>query len=182
MSLRFPFDLPSRQALVELIRRDRPSEELLDDYVLFEDMYFSPSEEEPGRTYIEMTNLRTGKKRPFLFRRLDIAQILREYTAEDEPFVRIELDGTITSAKVVAEINRKFNMHLNHDDVEVSYQPMTKHNATVYTLIMLGTSFAYYGWVPIYVNTTPEELGLRLLEDGTVRLLENGITRRLENQ
>ena len=182
MSLRFPFDLPSRQALIELIRRDRPSENLSDDHVLFEDLYFTPSEEEPGRTYIEMTNLKTGKKRPFLFRRLDINIILREYTLAEEPYVRIELDGVITTAKIVDEINRKFNMHLNYDDVEVSYQPLTKRLNTVYTLIMLAGSFAYYGFVPIYVNTTPEELGLRLLEDGTVRLLENGTPRRLEHQ
>ncbi|MNX53125.1 hypothetical protein D3C86_838160 [compost metagenome] len=182
MSLRFPFDLVGRSALIELIRRDRPSDHLSDEYVLFEDLYFTPSEEEPGRTYIEMTNLKTGKKRPFLYRRLDINVVLREYTPVDEPYVRLELDGDITTAKIVDEINRKFNMHLNYDDVEVSYQPLTKRLNTVYTLIIRPGSFAYYGYVPIYVNTTPEELGLRLLEDGTVRLLENGTPRRLETQ
>jgi hypothetical protein len=180
--LRFPYDLPSFEAFIELIRRDRPSEEINPDMLVFGDFFFSPTEEEPGRSFIEMTNLLTGKKRWFVWRRLDINVVLREYTLDNEPYVRINLTGEITTAKIVNEINRQFNMHLNHDDVAVSHKPLTTNTVSVWTMYMLPNSYAYYGYVPIYVNTTPDELGLRLLEDGTVRLLENGTPRRLESQ
>lgn len=178
--LRFPFDLSSRKALIELIRRDRPTETIEEEYLIFGDFFFSPTEQEPGRTYIEMTNLWNGKKRWFVYRRLDINPVIRQYTPIDESYVRVDIVGTITSEKILAEINRKFNMHLDHEDVAVSSKPLTDKNSIVYTLIMLPNSYAYYGYVPIYVNTTPDQLGLRLLEDGTVRLLEDGTPRRLE--
>lgn len=180
--IRFPYDLPSYDALIELIRRERPGEDILKDFLVFGDMFFAPTDEEPGRTYIEMTNLRNGKKRWFVYRRLDINPVLREYTLAEEPYVSIELDGEITSAKILAEINRKFKMHLNHDDVEVSNKPLTADNNAVYTMYMLPGSYAYYGFVTIYVNTTPDAFAHRLLEDGTVRLLEDGTPRLLEDE
>lgn len=179
---RFPYDLPSYDALVELIRRDRPDEDIQKEFLVFGDFFFAPTDEEPGRTYIEMTNLRNGKKRWFVYRRLDIQPVLREYTLDSEPYIRIDLGGEITTAKIVAEINRKFKMHLDHNDVEVSYKPLTTNANTVYTLYMLPGSYAYYGYVPIYVNTTPDEFAYRLLEDGTVRLLEDGTRRRMEDE
>lgn len=180
--IRFPYDLPSYDALVELIRRERPSEDIQKDFLIFGDMFFAPTDEEPGRTYIEMTNLRTGKKRPFVYRRLDINPVLRQYTLAEEPYIGIEIDGEITSAKILAEINRKFKMHLNHDDVEVSNKPLTAEDNTVYTMYMLPKSYAYYGFISIYVNTTPDALNHRLLEDGTVRLMEDGRERLLEDE
>lgn len=178
--IRFPYDLSSRKALVELIRRHHPDEDIQDDFLVFEDMFFSPTEQEPGHTSIEMTNLRTGKKRWFAYRRLDIEEVLRKYTPPDQTFVRIDITGEITSEKILAEINRVFVMHLDHEDVAVSNTPLTNKNNVVYTLQILTGSYAYYGYVPIYVNTTPDQLGLRLLEDGIVRLLEDGTPRRLE--
>lgn len=179
--IRFPYDLTSREALVELIRRDRPHDWIVDENLTFGDMFSSPTDDEPGRTFIEMTNRGTGKKRWLSYRRLDIELVLREYTPAQQSHVNITLSGAITSAKILAEINRVFNMHLDHEDVSVNDQRLTNGLDVVYTLQIIPTSLAYYGYVPIYVNTTPYQLGYRLLEDGEERLLENGQPRRLES-
>lgn len=179
-SLRFPYDLPSERALVELIRRDRPQDDVREGFVRFGDFYYSPTATEPGRTYVEMNNLRTGKKRWFVYRRLSIDQVLREYAVDDQYYVTLEIDGAITSAKILAELNRTFRLPLDHTDVDTDDQIITTNDATVFTLTMRPDSYAYYGQAVIYVNTTPDKLYARLLEDGSIRLLENGVPRLME--
>lgn len=179
--IRFPYDLTSRAALIELIRRDRPFDWIVDENITFGDMFFAPTDEEPGRTFIEMTNAGSGKKRWLSYRRLDIDLVMREYTPNHASHVNIVISGTITSAKILDELNRVFDMHLNHEDVLVNDRPLTTGLDVVYTLQIIPTSLAYYGYVPIYVNTSPDQLDYRLFEDGEERLLENGQPRRLES-
>lgn len=180
-TLRFPYDLPSEAALVELVRRDRPLDDVRPGFVTFGDMFFSPTPTEPGRTYVEMDNQRTGKKSWFIYRRLDIDQVLREYLPLDQYYVGIDLgDKEITAYNIVEEINRLYRLHLDHNDTDTSRSVLTRRTEHIYTLTMHPECYAYYGQVVVYVNTTPPALEARLNEEGAIRLTEHGITRIAE--
>lgn len=180
-TLRFPYDLPSEAALVELVRRDRPLDDVQPGFVSFGDLFFSPTPAEPGRTYVEMDNHRTGKKNWFVYRRLDIDTVLREYLPLDQYYVGIDLGGKeITAYNIVEEINRVFRLNLDHTDTDMSRTVLTRRPEYIYTLTMHPTGFAYYGQAVVYVNTTPPALEARLTEEGVLRLTQHGIARVAE--
>ncbi|MFO5615042.1 hypothetical protein ACLBQC_31255, partial [Klebsiella pneumoniae] len=68
----FPYDIASRDALVKLARDDLKIN-FKPETVTFEDMFFSPTTIEPGRTFIEMIDITTDIKYMLTYRRLDFA-------------------------------------------------------------------------------------------------------------
>lgn len=66
MNDRFPYDMAPREALVELLRRTEDPT-VTPDNVTFEDMFFSPTATEPGRTFIEMVDKRTSRKKWYVY-------------------------------------------------------------------------------------------------------------------
>ena len=115
MSDRFPYNLPSREALVELIRRSTNRPNLKDNYITFEDLFFSPTTLEPGRTLVEMIDRETSVKDWFEFRRLELsnARCLG-------PLVSVKIQGEPTPANIAKEINRARRMPFGPSDVSFS--------------------------------------------------------------
>lgn len=174
MSDRFPYDLPSREALCVEIRKISRYKYIEDNLVTFEDMYFSPTRQMPGRTFIEMVDLKTNIKSWFVYRRLDVNIALGS-----SPI--IVLTGDITPKAIVEEINRSRNMHFKEDDFDMSLEKiLPTENEYIYTLKTLSGSYAYYGKVDVTIRTTKVPLNVRLLEDGSTRFLESGDYRTLE--
>lgn len=180
-TIRFPYDLPSEAALVELVRRDRPLDDIQPGFVVFGDLFFSPTPSEPGRTYVEMDNQRTGKKNWFIYRRLDIDQVLRTYLPVDQYYVAINLgEEVISPYNIVKEINRVYRLKLDATDTSVSRTVLTDRKDYIYTLTMDPHGFAYYGQVIVYVNTTPTLFEKRIDEEGIIRITEQGTNRIIE--
>lgn len=178
MSDRFPYDRPSREALVELVRRDENRPDLRDDYVTFEDLFFSPTVVEPGRTYIEMIDLISSVKRWFEFRRLDLAD--RRCLG---PQISIRVQGDATPANIAAEINRSRKMEFGPSDVSFSDE-LIPHTGTTfeYDLVALTGSYAYFGTTKVLVEVIPTSRWSRYKEDGGIRYTEEGVERELEHK
>jgi len=174
---RFPFDTPSREALVEQVNHDL-KRSYKPDQVSFEDMFFAPLPAIPGRTFIEMTNRLTGLKEFFVYRRLDLAhpKVLGTST-------RIKIVGRPTPASIALEINRSRKMTFGADDVSFSTVVIDNSEASfVYTLKAMTGSYAYYGQTDIIVDVVEASPYARYLEDGDPRLLESGDIRELEHK
>lgn len=174
---RFPYNMPSRDALVVQLNKD-----LRRDYkpnqVSFEDMFFAPLPGVPGRTFIEMTDRLTGRKEFFVYRRLDLAhpKALGVNT-------KITILGLPTPAKIAAEINRSRKMTFGPDDISFSTVVIvTPENTFVYRLKAMAGSYAYFGETDILVEVLAEDPFSRYLEDGEQRLLETGEARQLEHR
>lgn len=172
MEARFPYNLPSRQALCVEVRKLSKYKNIEDNLVTFEDIYFSPTAVTPGRTFIEMVDLQNNIKSWFTYRRLDLNIALSGSNV-------ITLTGKVTSRNIVKEINRAFDMTFMEDDVEMS-DDVLHLTDNVYTLKALMGSYAYYGKVDITIRHPQIQDNARLLEDGSARLLEDGTVRLLE--
>lgn len=177
MSDRFPYNLPSREALVELVRRSENRPDLRDNYVTFEDLFFSPSLLEPGRTYIEMVDLITSHKDWFEFRRL--------YFADPRclgPQISIIVQGNATPANIALEINRSRKMMFGESDVSFSDEliPFTG-NSFDYEFTALSGSYAYYGTTKVNVTIVPTNRWTRYMENSGIRYTEEGAERELEH-
>lgn len=178
MSDRFPYNLPSREALVELVRRSENRPNLKDDMVTFEDLFFSPTMPEPGRSYIEMIDRTTSHKDWFEFRRLDL-----ENPRCLGPLVNIKIMGDPTPAAIVEEINRCRRMPFGPSDLNMSDELVpTTSNTFEYDLIALSGSYAYYGKTKVMVEVIPVSQYTRYLEQGNIRYTEDGITREREHK
>lgn len=177
ISDRFPFDQPSREALVtqiniDLKRNYKPNQ------VTFEDIFFAPLPAVPGRTFIEMVDLLTGVKSFFVYRRLDLGhqKALGQNT-------RIKVMGPPTPASIAAEINRSRKFALGPDDVSFSNVAIQHtEDVFVYRLKAMTGSYAYYGEAPITVEVMDSTPFARRLEDGDNRLMESGQIRELEHR
>jgi hypothetical protein len=173
MSDRFPYNLPSREALVRLAREDT-NEDIQSEHVNFEDMFFSPRPEIPGRTFIEMVNNRTKHKFWFVYRRLDMALVIG-------PNAHFKIDGLPTPANIAHEINRSRNMTFGPDDISFSN---TVINATddifTYRLKAMTGSYAYFGEVDIEIELVGGNQYARFLETGEYRLTEAGLVREFD--
>lgn len=178
MSDRFPYNLPSRAALVELIRRSEKRPDLRDDYVTFEDLYFTPTVTEPGYTTIEMIDRVTSHKSWFEFRRLDLAN-----PRCLGPLINIKIQGDPTPEAIAKEINRSRNMKFDPSDLSFSDEliPVTGSTFT-YDLVALSGSYVYYGATKVNVEVLPISRWTRYLEDGSIRYTEDDITRELEHK
>lgn len=174
MSDRFPYNLPSRQALCVEIR-ELPKYRLIEDnLVTFEDIFFSPTSTNPGRTFIEMIDLKTNIKSWFVYRRLDLNIALG-------PDPKITIVGKITPRTIVDEINRSRGMTFMEDDLDMSDDVLVSPtDEFVYTLKALSGSYAYYGKVDIVIRTTSVPSNNRYTEDNIPRQLENEEYRTLD--
>ena len=170
---KFPYNMRSREALVELIRQTEDLT-LSDDLVTFEDIVYSPTQQEPGRTFIEMIDLRVNHKYWYAYRRLELDKALPlNYV--------ITLTQRPTPAAIVNEINRSLGMNFGPDDTSFSNTILTTENTPfVYRMVAFAGSYAYCGAVNILVNQAIAESDIREEEDGTIRLEEDGIIRRKE--
>lgn len=177
MSDRFPYNMPSRAALVKLIRDDENRPNLRDEDVSFEDIFFSPSQLEPGRTYIEMVDRLTQVKDWFVFRRLNLSDPACLGTE-----LSIKIIGDPTPAAIAAEVNRSMNMTFGPDDVSFStdFIPVSDGIFEYEMNAMMG-SYAYFGKTTIQVQVLQSSRFTRFLEDGRIRYLENGVQRELEH-
>lgn len=178
MSDRFPYNLPSREALVELVRRSEHRPDLKDEYITFEDLFFSPSAMEPGRTYVEMIDKVANHKDWFEFRRLDFAD--RRCLG---PSVSIKVMGDPTPANIATEINRSRLMNLGPSDVSFSDEVIPVMGTTFeYEFTALTGSYVYYGKTLIQVEIIPISQWTRYLESSAIRYTEEGVTRELEHR
>ena len=174
MSDRFPYNLPSRAALCRLIRENPTYKDITDDLVTFEDLFHSPTSDVPGRTFLEMIDLRKQYKSWFIYRRLGLDLVLGKNST-------ISLMDIPSPASIAAEINRSRGMTFGPDDISFSTVPLVvKDNQIEYTLKAMLGSYAYYGECTITVNMVTRPGSARLLEDGSERLLEDGTIRQLE--
>lgn len=178
MSDRFPYNLPSEEALVELVRRDMGRPNLKDEYITFEDLFFSPTEVEPGRTYVEMIDQQTNHKDWFEFRRLNLS---------DQrclgPVVSIKVLGDPTPANIAAEINRSRKMPFGPGDISFSDELLPVQDTSFeYDLIALTGSYVYFGQTKVLVEIIPVSQWTRYLQAGSIRYTEEGVTRELEHR
>lgn len=174
---RFPYNLPSRVALVVLIRRLTNRPNLKDEDVSFEDIFFSPTEVEPGRTYIEMVDRSVQYKDWFVFRRLNLAD---PACLGNE--LAITIVGDPTPAAIAREINRSMGMTFGPDDISFSeeYIPVSNGNFN-YELRAMTGSYAYFGVTTINVKVVQSSRWNRYLQDGLIRYLQDGTPRQLEH-
>lgn len=178
ISDRFPYDLPSFEALVRLVQETKPQWNVRAGFVKFGDLYASPTPELPGRTFIEMEDLYNQTKYWFVYRRLNFALV------SSLPKAKITIHGKATPKSIAEEINRSRKMFLGPQDVDFSNEDVAHGRTTfTYTLKALPLSYVYYGQtdltIEVIANTTVENA--RLLEDGSYRLLEDGTIRVLES-
>lgn len=177
MSDRFPYNMPSRAALVELVRRQNNLPNLRDQDVTFEDIFFTPTEVEPGRTQIEMINRVTQLKSWFLYRRLNLAD--RDCLGTD---LAIKIIGDPTPKAIATEINRVMGMTFGPDDVSFSDEFIPVSNGEFeYELTAMSGSYVYFGKTKIKVTVLQSSRWTRFLENGRIRYLEDGIARELEH-
>lgn len=178
MSDRFPYNLPPREALVELVRRSENRPDLRDEFITFEDLFFSPTAPEPGRTYIEMIDRLSGHKSWFEYRRLDLSN-----PRCLGPVVNIKVQGAPTPASIATEINRSRKMNFGPSDVSFSDEiiPTTSTNFE-YDLVALSGSYVFYGKTKIIVEVIPTSQWTRYTEDDVVRYTEAGIEREIEHR
>jgi hypothetical protein len=173
---RFPYDMPSRDALVEQVNRDL-QRNYKPNQVSFEDMFFAPLPAIPGRTFIEMTSRLTGLKEFFVYRRLDLANPKALGTS-----TRIKVLGRPTPASIANEINRSRKMTFGPDDLSFSTVVINNSEETfVYRLKAMTGSYAYFGETDVIVEVLEANPYARYLEDGDARLMETGDIRELEH-
>lgn len=175
MSDRFPYNLPSREALCVEVRKLPQHARIEDRYVTFEDMIFSPTQRVPGRTYIEMVDLVTSTKSWHVYRRLDLSIAL-------EPIVYIAIIGDVTPKIIAEELNRSRGMTFGPDDLSFSNEYIYPVGGKVeYELEAMVGSYAYYGQCTLIIDVFTSTDGIpRIEEDGDYRLLEDGTIRLLE--
>jgi hypothetical protein len=178
MSDRFPYNLPSREALVELVRRSTNRPDLKDEYVTFEDLFFSPTIVEPGRTSIEMIDRVTSQKEWFEFRRLELSN-----NRCLGPLVSIKIMGDPTPANIAAEINRSRKMKFGPSDVSFSDELIPVMGTTFeYIMPALSGSYVFYGSTKVQVEVLPISQWTRYLENGAIRYTQEGVARELEHR
>lgn len=174
MSDRFPYNLPSREALCVEIRKLSKYSLVEDRLVTFEDIFFSPTTTYPGRTFIEMVDLKANIKSWFVYRRLDLNVALGNE-------VKVTVVGKLTPKAIVEEINRSRGMTFREDDLDMSEDVLvTPTDEFTYSLKALSGSYAYYGKVNVVVRVTNVPSNNRFEENGTPRLLEDGEYRTLD--
>lgn len=177
MSDRFPYNLPSRAALCRLIREKPIYRNIKDDQVTFEDMYHSPVEGVPGRTFIEMVNLTDQIKSWFVFRRLDLKIALKQDS-------QITIQYPPTPRAIAEEINRSRGLTLGPDDISFSDTIIANVGTNFkYTVQAMLGSYVYFGDCTLEIEVITKAGGERLLETasgGFPRILEDGTLRVLE--
>lgn len=170
---KFPYNMQSREALVELIRSTQ-NMDIQDDLVTFEDIIYSPTDVDPGRTYIEMIDLRYSYKYWYAYRRLELDKVIPvDYS--------ITLAQRPTPAAIANEINRSLDMKFDSSDVSFSNTILTEStDPFIYRFQAFAGSYAYCGYTDILVNQAISQNDVRLTQLGDIRITETGIVRRTE--
>lgn len=174
---RFPYDKESGSALAHLIKQRRPEWNVNLKQIAFSDFVHMPTDEFPGRSFVDVTLLDKGETHQFYYHRLDIGIALGER-------VELVVEGEITSRKIVNELNREFEMRFSNTDVFVNDRVLAGVQESVtYRMRARSTSPVWYGETIVEVKSSMSDmpLNVRLLEDGTPRLLEDGSYRLLED-
>ncbi len=170
----FPYNLPSRLAMIRLIQETHPRFNLKEEYTHFDPPFASPTETNPGRTFVKVEQTDLNLERHYVYRRLDLNITFKGG-------ITIKLDSPVTSRRIVEEINRVRDMNLGLDDVEMNDEPMGEPGQPLnYTMAAKEDSLVWYGSVPVYVESTDRPMNIRILEDGSSRLVETGDYRLLE--
>lgn len=171
----FPFGLTSHVALVRLVQTDNPSRKLYPEYCDFGDFYASPTEVEPGRTFVEMTDRFNGLKDSYVYRRVPIDEVVICKQA-------LRVKTPVTPTAIIEEINRSRKLALGARDVEFSNVDFgITDRAFSFTLKVLPTSYVYIGEVVFDVlPVVIDEIYLRE-EEGRLMLEESGNFMRLES-
>lgn len=175
-SNRFPYDKVSDEALVMLLQEVRPNWGVTTKNVRFENFIYSPTDVKRGRTFVNVVFTDLGITTPFCYRRLDIGKALGER-------ITLTVDGDITSAKIVEEINRLRQFVFSNQDVYMNDRVLAREgDGVVYRVRARSDSPVWYGETIVEVASTAPTIpaGVRLLEDGTPRLNEDGSYRLLE--
>jgi len=172
---KFPFGLDSKSALVCLIKKTYPHREINPRFVVFGDLYSDPTEQEPGRTFVEMTDLEIGEKDWYVYRRLDIKEVIKD----DTP---LHVEPPISPASIIKTINQTFGLALSEKDTSVSTKktPIQTANQT-YTLVIDPESYVYYGTKVINISPTALVDANVLNEDGSFMQQEDGFYVLLES-
>lgn len=178
---RFPYNLPSRQAMVALVQETKPEWRIYDTNVEFNSIRHVPMAGSPGRTFIEVVNRDLGVTRPYFYRRLDLAVTM-------EPSLTIPAprgDIGISPREIVEYLNAEYGLRLGRFDVDMSdrkIHPRTGEETRNYILRALPGSYVWFGEVEVLLEYDTGDIpdNVRLLESGSVRLLEDGGFRLLE--
>jgi hypothetical protein len=173
---RFPYDVPSDQAFITMLSQARPGWRVNRFNTRFENFRHHPTETFPGRTFVDLTLLDFGVTTIFQYRRLDIGIALG---AE----IKVDVEGDVTSRKIVAELNKIELMQFSNIDVFENDKVLAKAGKSIrYRMRARPSSPVWYGETILEVTAIapPAPANARLLEDGTPRLLEDGSYRLLE--
>lgn len=171
---KFPFGLKSREALVVLHQRTYPKDNIKSETVEFGDMYGDPTPTEPGRTFIELDNKLTRIKRWSAYWRLDIAQVVKSTGA-------LRVKTPITTANIIAEINRSRNMFLTAYDFNLSDTEISDGSAVFdVKLPVLSSSYMYYGELDLTISPVTVDPNIMRQEDNVLMLQEDGTFMLLE--
>jgi len=173
---RFPYDVPSDQAFIIMLSQARPGWRVNRFNTRFENFRHLPTETFPGRTFVDLTLFDFGVTTIFQYRRLDVGIALG---AE----IEVEVEGDVTSRKIVAELNKIEMMQFSNIDVFENDKVLAKAgNSIRYRMRARSSSPVWYGETILVVKSVapPIPTNVRLLEDGTPRLLEDGSYRLLE--
>lgn len=169
MADRFPYNLESRPALIRLVDEDFPDLGVIDGNVAFRNLYFSPTMNTPGRTFITMDLLDEDKSFDYVYRRLSLDLAL------GGP-VELTLDSPITPKKIAETINTEYNFHLSAADVSFSVTPLTEgESGVIYRMRAKENSFVWYG--SLVVNVILEgsvQDRVLLIENAEPLLMEDG--------
>jgi len=175
MSENFPYDLPSREALITLIDNTYPSLDLPNRSVSFDKQYFSPTMADPGRTFVETFLLGPKTKTWFSYSRLHFEDVYPENVQ-----VSVPSDQPTTSRVVVEALNDQLGSTLDLSDVYYDDTELAPANTGfLYRLTALEGSFVFHGSVIINVVPTSEET--RYGENGTVLYMEDGTVKQMES-
>lgn len=169
MADHFPYNLESRPALIRLVDEDFPDLGVTDTTVVFRNLYFSPTMNTPGRTFITMDLPDEDKSFDYVYRRLSLDLAL------GGP-VELTLDNPITPKKIAEELNAKYDFHLTDMDVSFSETPLTVGSSgVIYRMRAKEGSFVWYGSLVVRVVLEgPLPSNILLMENGDPLLMENG--------
>lgn len=171
---RFPYDLPPFRAMVRLIQETYPAFKLTEENAKFSDVFFDPTPDIPGRTFVQVENTILNVKESYVYRRLDLGITF-------SLGLNIAVNGAITPRSIAEEINRSHGMALDKTDVSWSNIPLVPiGGSVVYRMRALPGSHVWYGETLVTVVPASIPVNARRFEDGQVRYTEDGTIRILE--
>lgn len=173
---RFPYDIPSDEAMVILLNEVRPQWGASTRNTRTGNYRFLPTTVHPGRTITTVDLLDQGISRLFLYRRLAVNIAVGD-------MITLTIEGDVTSRKIVKELNKLRGMQFSNIDVFENDRVLARVGESItYRMRARPSSPVWYGETIITANAVPEEypLNSRITEDGILRLTENDAIRITE--